>query len=76
MDQDPEGSAFVSANNQAGVMATESEAVGHDEIHLRVARRVGDVIKVAFGIRVFQVDRRRKHISLKGQGTDHSFHST
>src|SRR6516162_3216774 len=45
------------AEDEARVVATEAEAVGHHVTQAPGARFIGNVVEVAVGIRVFHVDR-------------------
>ena len=58
----------VAADQQAGVMAAEAEAVGHDVVDAGLAGDVGDVVEVAAFAGVVEVDRGGKDAGVDGQG--------
>jgi len=54
-------------------MATESEAVRHHHVDVRIAGDVWRVVEIAVRIGVLEVDRGRDHAPEQGQGTDDQF---
>ena len=58
----------VAADQQAGVVAAEAEAVGHDVVDAGFAGDVGDVVEVAAFAGVVEVDGRGKDAGVDGQG--------
>src|ERR1700737_3553005 len=53
-------SSLVSAEDQAGVLPSETEGVRHGDVHVGPAGLVGDVVEVAVGIGGFVVDGGRQ----------------
>ena len=50
--------AVVPSEDERGVLAAEAEAVAHGDLHLDLAGLVRDVVEVALGVGVLEVDRR------------------
>src|SRR6266852_7366593 len=70
----PDLIAAKSTHDQRRVLAAEAEAVAEDVIHALLARRVRDVIEIAFRIGCFIVDRRRQHAALDRQDRRDQLH--
>ena len=60
----------IAPDQQAGVMAAESEAVGHDSVDAGFARDVGDIVQVATFAGMVEVDRGGEDPVVDGQGRD------
>src|SRR5581483_1092324 len=62
------------ADDQGRVVAAETEGVGNGDLDLGRAGPVGDVIEVALGILVVEVDGGRQHAALDGQHAGGGLH--
>jgi len=55
-------------------MTAKTQAIGHGNIHRCLDANVGNIVQIAFWIRVIQVDGGRVKLFLQGFGTDNGFH--
>src|SRR5580658_6450104 len=62
--------SLMTDENDAGVDAAETEAVGQDAVHAGVTTLAGNVVKVAVGVRLSQIQRRRQVIMFQRKAAD------
>src|ERR1700685_1344964 len=60
----------MAGQNDAGVDASKTKAIGENAIHPRTAARVGDAVKAVLRIRLRQVERRRQVIVFQRQAAN------
>src|SRR5262249_30086606 len=63
------------ADDEAGVMAAEAEAVGDGTAHALLAGPIRHVVEVALRVGLVEVDRRVNHPLPDGQGAGDEFHA-
>ncbi len=54
-------------------MAAKTKRVGHDDVQLRVAGMIRNIIQIAFRILIFQIDRRRDFLMFERQSANDRF---
>src|ERR1700757_4124887 len=54
-------------DHERGVVSAKSKRVGQGDVDARLTRLVRHVVEVTFGVRIVEVDRRRKQSAIEGE---------
>lgn len=68
--------AVPAADSQRNILATEAERIIEGDSDLGFTGLVGDVVEVAFGIGIFEIDGWRQDAIAHGQQADDHFRDT
>src|SRR3990167_9486283 len=62
-------------NHNGRVVAAKPERVGKTGVHLGFPGASGNIIQVAFGVRMGEIDRGMKRLVLDGKAAGHKFNA-
>ena len=73
-NESPETSPRKLLRRDGRVVTTEAEGVVNDGVHRHLARGVRDVIQIALGVGILQIDGRRDDAVFDGENAHGGFH--
>src|SRR5215831_8618197 len=62
--------------NERSVGAAKSKGIRKRKLHRRFPSMIRNVVQIAFGIGILEINRRRQNLVVKGENADPSFEAT